>query len=257
MRHLLLRSVPGGACVPWLRRWGPAALLACLCLLSAFPARAADPAVPPELEAAVQQVLDQAAGASPLLDAMRQTAQAMEGQTQWTEALLDQIAAIARQAGVAFDQLVPSVQGCIRQRDGTPLEAVPVLTLPGKLMNAELGVGAFYAITRGRASPAMIGMGNSVFPVDEQAWMSERQRQDFGPGCYWVPFPFAPYEDLSNAVFNKQDIRTIRLIPIVPGYTLNHNVLAIEMTRETWYTVRELDYALQPWTEGTELNRRQ
>ncbi|NOY46359.1 MAG: hypothetical protein GXP50_13055 [Deltaproteobacteria bacterium] len=255
MRHLLPRPAPGGACVPWIRLCRPAALLVCLCLLAPPSARAADPAVPPELEAAFHQALDQAAGASPLLDAMRQTAQAMEGQTQWTEALLDQIAAIARQTGVAFDELVPSVQGCIRQRDGTPLEGVPVLTFPGKLMNAELGTGVYYAFTKGQATPAMIGAGVVVFPVDEAAWLSERQRRNFGPGCYWVPFPFTPAEDVVNAVWNENS-RTIRIIPIVPGYTLNHNVLAIEMIEEDSYTVRELDHALQPWTEGTELNRR-
>ncbi len=230
-----------------------AALLTVVWLAAPHGAIAQSPSaggVPPAAQAAFEAAVGTLAAANPRIQAAVDLGNLLSGATEWSAELLDQVVAIANQAGVAFDELVPSVQGCIHEPDGTPLEAVPVLAMPGKLLDGALGFTPILGLTSGRATPATVG----EIPVLD-AYLSAEQRARWGPGCYWMPFPITVVNALENGLFTAiagdsgRVYPTIRVIPITPGYRLDHVAIGAEVRTSRR---RYFSHPLQPWGDGQE-----
>lgn len=141
-----------------------------------------------------------------------------EWSAETLQAAMD-IAVQARRLGeqnqVAMDALIPSVQGCVRESDGKPLEGITVMgigVLPGTLGSALPMV----ATTQGGALPATV----FGIPVVTEL-LSEQQQQNWGPGCYWMPMPPGWADLVGSAVSTSQEgLRFMKVFPMVVGYEM-------------------------------------
>jgi len=209
--------------------------------------------VPPAAQAAFDTVVSALGATDPHVQAAIDLGDILNGKTEWTADLLNQIVTMANQAGVAFDELVPSVQGCIKTPDGTPLEAVPVVAMPGTLAMGALGFTPIAGITSGQATPATFG----VIPVLVNVYLSKEQKARWGPGCYWMPFPISTVQLMAEAVAPlavatggpPTEFRDIRVIPITPGYHLDHAALGVSFMSGT-PDIKSFDSPLQGWFDG-------
>jgi len=213
--------------------------------------------VPSEAQAAFEAAVGTLAATNPRIQAAVDLGNLLSGATEWSADLLNQVVAIANQAGLAFDDLVPSVQGCIHEPDGTPLEAVAVVAMPGIMAMGMYGFTPILGITSGRATPATVG----AVPVLD-AYLSAEQRAGWGPGCYWLPFPISSLQVVVaaltgavGAVTGERGVerRDIRVIPIVPGYHLDHAALGASFGLNRAF-FRAFDSALQSWSDGQVYN---
>jgi hypothetical protein len=121
---------------------------------------------------------------------------------------------IAEQAGVTIDALLPTIQGCIKEEDGTPLIAASVIEI-GSIPGAIGSLVPVFATTSGEGVPAKIfGM-----PVDV-AWLSEKQKQNWGSGCYWLPV-VPGFADGGIALLSQTSVISHRVIPVMQGYKMS------------------------------------
>lgn len=138
---------------------------------------------------------------------------------EWNAAAFNDVLAIANQYSVAIDQIVPSIQGCIKEQDGTPLVGTTVISI-----GSEPGIAGsalpLLAVTRGQATPAFIFGSPTVGIAVDESWLSAEQKQNWGPGCYWFPVLPGLAEALVGTIRQESYINA-RVIPVAPGYEMS------------------------------------
>jgi len=132
---------------------------------------------------------------------------------EWGADAFQDILQISQQYGVQIDALVPSIQGCIKEADGTPLVGVNVVGV-GALPGTWGSLVPVVATTSGTGIPATV----FGLPVQE-AWLSVSQGENWGPGCYWMPAP-PGLADGGVSVITQESTIVHKVIPFAPGYEM-------------------------------------
>jgi hypothetical protein len=133
---------------------------------------------------------------------------------KWDKAAFQDVLRIAEQASVQVDALIPTIQGCIKEKDGTPLINAAVIEvgyIPGVAGNQY----PLVATTSGEGVPATV----FGIPVSE-SWLSEKQKRNWGAGCYWLPVIPGLIDGALSLVF-QDSVISHRIIPAMQGYKMN------------------------------------
>ena len=145
-------------------------------------------------------------------------------QDAWN-ALNSDMNSIAQQTGVAVDELVASVSGCIRDRDGNPIIGAMVF-----LIKPDSNQPLAYATTAGRT-----GIGfYTTNPVGGPLPYNSLPGQEIpAAGCYWMAIPLGVLDAyLTGAIQGATAINNIRpadgttfnrifsLVAVAPGYLI-------------------------------------
>ena len=176
---------------------------------TALPAQAQDN-IAQQVVAALEQ-----AGADAATIANLAARQVMQGLTEWNEATFNDVLNISQQYGVALDALIPSVQGCITEQDGTPLVATSVVgygMMPGTIGSAI----PMMATTSGEGVPATV-FGIVIDP----SYLSENQRENWGPGCYWMPVPPGWVELVYDPFHRGEEMMSLTVFPLSASHMIS------------------------------------
>lgn len=153
----------------------------------------------------------------------------LEGKKEWTKELMDAVVRIADQAGVAADQLVQSVAGCVKEDgNGKPVIGIPVFSI--QMLDTMLSGGLHspqgVSLTKmtDDAPFLFVSVLNGIpaglpFAVPE-ALLSGEQKS-LGAGCYWVPVQPGALRawDLASGGYDKS--MSIAVQPFAPGYIMD------------------------------------
>ena len=127
------------------------------------------------------------------------------------DAMSKDAARLLEQAGVAADELVASVSGCLADEDGKPIIGAMVFVIQPDLIP-----GGSYGVTADQNGVGLYNAG--VVPAF---------RSDLQPGCYWIPLPPSLLSSMLSVMFSatsgsstiETNTRTsFYVMPILPGY---------------------------------------
>lgn len=161
----------------------------------------------------------------------------------WTDETWKHFMGIFQQAGVAVDELIPSVSGCIHDENGNPMKGVLVAMIPmaKDSQGGEIAMLPSLALTGdgtieqhpGNHSSFGFSAGLPTLPVSD-SFLPESYRDKFNQGgCYLVPVPpqlIKIYFDTVVAAANtlgslvgdeESDYNYAAIIhPMFPGYNM-------------------------------------
>lgn len=203
---------------------------ACVFTLESGTAGAAAPDLA-SLEQQVQKSVDAAMQNSDLggkAGAMAKLVTMLKDKTAWTEDLMKSVARLGDQFGVAVDELVPSVAGCVKEPDGKPVLGAPVVGL--QIFNLTSPTTSLTKVSDG--VPFLVEQSQGQFvPVPPQLLSGEQKA--LGAGCFWMPVK----PDLARLLIlgmtgGQQDYITIVVQPFAPGYLMEPAAKDIRMKRK-------------------------
>lgn len=142
------------------------------------------------VSATIQENIDTIRAASEYLDTISDA---------WTDETWNRFMDIFKQAGVAVDELIPSVSGCIHDENGNPMKGVLVAMIPmaKDSQGGEIAMLPSLALTGngtieqhpGNHSSFGFSAGLPTLPVSD-SFLPESYRDKFNQGgCYLVPVP--------------------------------------------------------------------
>ncbi len=167
-----------------------------------------------------------------------------DGGKEWGADTFQDILSISEQFGVGIDALIPTVQGCIKETDGTPLVGVSVVGV-GSIPGAIGSLVPITATTSGQGIPAT-AFGLPVL----ETYLSENQRANWGPGCYWMPIP-PGLIDTGISVVTQELLISHHVIPIALGYEFSPPAKKVAMGSGARSRVEDLDSPFATWGESS------
>ncbi len=123
------------------------------------------------------------------------------------DAVTKDMTRLLEQAGVAVDELVASVSGCLKDKSGKPMVGTMVF-----LVNFDMIPEPSYGVTAGETG---VGLFSGVgFPTPKPGLQS---------GCYWIPVPPSIISSILSVVSgDSSDLTRSRarfyVYPVAPGY---------------------------------------
>lgn len=155
----------------------------------------------------------------------------------WTNETWEHFMEIFKQAGVAVDELIPSVSGCIHDDQGNPMRGVLVAMIPrvdGSPMLPSFAITGNGTFEQHPGNHSSFGFNAGIpsLPVSD-SFLPESYRDEFNQGgCYLVPVPpqlmkiyiqsvLAIYKEIPSS-FGFVDHASFDAIihPIFPGYNM-------------------------------------
>lgn len=112
----------------------------------------------------------------------------------WTDETWNHFLEIFKQAGVAVDELIPSVSGCIHDDQGNPMRGVLVAMIPradGLPMLPSFAITGNGSFEQHPGNHSSFGFNAGIpsLPVSD-SFLPESYRNEFNQGgCYMVPVP--------------------------------------------------------------------
>lgn len=172
-----------------------------------------------------------AAAANKLLDIVKD-------KQEWTKDMLDQVAGLGGD-GVAVDELLPVISGCLKDTSGKPMAGAPVIGY--HVMRYLAGPASLPKVTlsltkRPGETFFMIGApGTPPFPIPDK--LLSREQRSLGAGCYLVPLKPDFVKELVM-VSNGFTIIPIPMDPFVMEITIFTNIPGFEaVPREKHITI--------------------
>lgn len=173
---------------------------------------------------------------------------------QWEDETWNHLMEILNQAGIATDELFPSIAGCIHDAQGNPMKGVLIAMVPNNLVPlpsfALTGNGT---VDRHPGNHSSFGFsaGLPTFPVFE-SFVPEHYRDTFNQGgCYWIPVPpdfleivLQTVQSLINGSQATNSSFVADIFAIFPGYTMAPQGKRVKLTTDGKYTIESIDQVL-------------
>jgi len=196
-------------------------------------------------------------GAKTKIDAIIKLLDLLKEKKEWTETLWNEVIRIAEETGIAVDELVPSVSGCITDESENPLYGTLIAVLP---ITFDIAVPT-YAMTgggtieSGNGTPSTFGFGvtGPIIPVSESFVPASYLKTFNKGGCYWVPLSpgvintlgsLISLPDLSNTNDKTEGINktltaaNVKIIPVKFGYTIDPVAKEVQFNKDgSFYTM--------------------
>ena len=150
-----------------------------------------------------------------------------DGVQQAWDALNSDMNSIAQQTGVAVDELVASVSGCMKDRDGNPIIGAMVF-----LIKPDSNQPLAYATTAGRTGLGFYTTNPVGAPLPYNSLPGQEQP---AAGCYWMAIPLGMFDVFATAMNaealvefghapdtsnSTQFTRYASLVAVAPGYQM-------------------------------------
>lgn len=196
-------------------------------------------------------------GAKTKIKAIIKLLDVVKDKKEWTEPLWNEVIRIAEETGIAVDELVPSVSGCITDEAENPVYGTLIAVLP---ITVDVAIPT-YAMTGGGAIgnpngiPSTFGFGASgpVIPVSE-TFVPASYRETFNKGgCYWVPLSpgvintlgslislpgLANTNDKTGEINKTFTTADVKIIPVKFGYTIDPVAKEVQFNKDgSFYTM--------------------
>ena len=162
------------------------------------------------------------------------------------EAMSKDAARLLEQAGVAADELVASVSGCLADEDGKPIIGAMVFVIQPDLIPP--GGSGSYGVT---ADENGVGLYN--------AGIAPAPRTDLQPGCYWIPLPPSLMSVMTSVMRNAvsgssanetNTNTTFYVSPILPGYNFVPAAQKVRLMSDGKFTASPVDNVADIYSLG-------
>jgi hypothetical protein len=197
------------------------------------------------------------------LEAIRDIQEIIVDLGSWTEASFNEVVTKIDNAGLMLDEIFPSISGCVKDEKGDPISGATIVAIQMDGIPTYAFAGQGTAQSAGlSASTFSFAVGAPPIAVNEM-YLSETQKQDFGPGCYWIPVspsflsaylrlldPLISIEAEGTQSF-KFDVKIIAMPPM--GHTISPAGYTVSILKDIVKIEQEDDLAdLLPWEQGAE-----